>query len=75
MFIKKGKKIPRDADPIARRDLVYYSSEEKRGYLWVRAQADQTMAEMEAAEAGEASEVSEVKPVEGEQAKQPEVSA
>ncbi|BGP01257.1 YmL10 [Rhodotorula toruloides] len=75
MFIKKGKKIPRNADPITRRDLVYYSSEEKRGYLWVRAQADKTMAEMEAAEAGEAGEASEVQPVEVKQAKQPEVSA
>lgn len=69
MFVRKGKPIPRDADPITRRDLVYYSSKEKRGYLWVQAEANKTMAEMQAAEAGQA------KPVEGEQAKQPEAAA
>ncbi|BGP23284.1 50S ribosomal protein l15 [Rhodotorula toruloides] len=69
MFIRKGRAIPRDADPVTRRDLIYYSSKEKRGYLWVRAQADKTMAEMESVEAGQQ------KPVEAEHAKQPEVSA
>lgn len=34
-FDRRGLKIPNKADPIQRRDLVYYSDPKHRGYLAV----------------------------------------
>ncbi|BGP38449.1 YmL10 [Rhodotorula kratochvilovae] len=49
-FYIKGRPLPGKADPVARRDLLYYSDPAKRGYLALEAQAQRG----EEAQAGEA---------------------
>lgn len=38
-FERKGRPIPRDADPLKRRDVLYYTRWDKRGYLAKRPKA------------------------------------
>lgn len=40
--------MPGKADPIARKDLVYYGDEKKRGYLAIQARELRALAEHEA---------------------------
>lgn len=47
-FTARGLKVPGKADPIARKDLVYYGDEKKRGYLAIQAKELRDLAESEA---------------------------
>ncbi|GAA5828291.1 hypothetical protein JCM3770_004953 [Rhodotorula araucariae] len=51
-FYTKGRPLPGKADPVARRDLLYYSDPAKRGYLALEAQVQ---AQAQRGETGEAS--------------------
>ncbi|GAA5976603.1 hypothetical protein JCM10908_005563 [Rhodotorula pacifica] len=50
-FFAKGLDLPNKANPISRRDLLYYSSEKHRGYLALERLADRGSHEAVAAEA------------------------
>ncbi|GJN87247.1 hypothetical protein Rhopal_000192-T1 [Rhodotorula paludigena] len=53
-FYLKGRPIPGKADPVSRRDLLYYSDMKHRGYLAIEAAADRSAREAVAeAQAGE----------------------
>jgi large subunit ribosomal protein L15 len=43
-FLHQGKVVPRVGDPVRKRDLDYYADPANRGYIWLRALANGTVA-------------------------------
>ncbi|TNY18805.1 ribosomal protein L18e/L15P [Rhodotorula diobovata] len=67
-FFLKGRPLPGKADPVARRDLLYYSDPAKRGYLALEARAAKAAAAaVEAGQAGQAEAREEEQAEKGEQ--------
>ncbi|GAA5926075.1 hypothetical protein JCM1841_003211 [Sporobolomyces salmonicolor] len=74
-FARKGRPLPGKADPISRRDLLYYSDAKHRGYLALEAAALRADAATDVRGESEAQEVARPEGVEGTEKPSDEVKA